>query len=406
MTRGRLCDPNFRLKLVRDWHDSFSLNRQKRKQTRQIPRISQVFPLKMTVIYRENDCILIQHNRQVHSYQDSDGTLTQLQLKQLLFENFKRKGKSKQPPKSMEELSATDTSLRGKVETFLASLKSERLFLWRDATSIDSFKKANIELLNKFYADSSQPLENFHGENNLAHGKNVSMNNIDFLIPPRCRFYNKSIESISSFLNPSSIVNKFDFVVIDPPWQNRYIKRVKKKTDKLQGYQTMSDEEIAQIPLANYLTDNALVVCWCTNAESHIQSFKTEICTRWKLKLLSTWFWMKIDANGELFNEFNGNKRPYERIFIATNRENCNKLEKLQEDLLIFSQPSAIHSHKPPLIGEIAPNILLHLFCIQLSIAFSHPNQIYSENSFQMTPTAWRSSREISMKTSRRSDSK
>jgi N(6)-adenine-specific DNA methyltransferase len=145
----------------------------------------------------------------------------------------------------------------------------------------------------------------------------------------------------------------FDFVVIDPPWKNRYIKRVKKLTNNSSGYQTMTDEEISKIPLGKYLHKNSIVAIWCTNSESHIESLRNKILLNWHLKLISTWHWIKIDCNGELFNQFDGNKKPYERLFIATHMDNENYNKNIDKNLQIFTNPSSIHSHKPPLIGKI-----------------------------------------------------
>lgn len=114
----------------------------------------------------------------------------------------------------------------------------------------------------------------------------------------------------------------------------------------------MTDEEIAKIPIAKYITENAIVIIWCTNSESHIKSIKEKLLPEWNLKLLSKWQWVKVDKNGELFCSIDGNKKPFEQIFIATHIENEYFDEALKRNCLIFSEPSSIHSHKPPLKGK------------------------------------------------------
>ena len=76
---------------------------------------------------------------------------------------------------------------------------------------------------------------------------------------------------------------------------------------------------------------------------------RDDIMNAWHLKLIGTWKWVKIDKCGDTFCPFNGSKKPYEKIFIATHSDSDKT--NLEQDQLIFSQPSSIHSHKPPLLG-------------------------------------------------------
>lgn len=298
----------------------------------------------MSVIYEENDCKLITHQRQSHSYETVDGSIVQYRLKEILFENFKRKQKEKKQ--------ATDEAneMKSRVENFMASCKAKNLFSFTEDSEIDFLKTANINLTNSFYASESN-FGYFHGENNMSHGKVITMNGNTFLIPPNCRFFNKKVDDIETCLLPNE-VNKFDFIVIDPPWCNRYIKRVKKTTGNKQGYTMMSNDEIMQIPIEKYTKQSTIVVIWSTNSDTHIKAIKENLIRKWNLKLISTWQWVKLDKNGELFCPIDGNKKPFEQILIATHHENTTFERGLEKDILIFSQPSAIHSHKPPLLGE------------------------------------------------------
>lgn len=300
----------------------------------------------MSVIYEENNFKLIRHDRQLQTFKDQD-EIVQYQLKEILFDNFKRKLKKKNNPDALEDV----TELKAQIESFLQTCRTKKCFtLIDDEDEKYRLKNENIELLNSFYAVSSD-FGSFHGENNFPQGTTTKFNLQTFLIPSNCKFFNKKIEDIETFL-PGNATNKFDYIVIDPPWKNRYIKRVKKSSANKQGYFTMSDEEILKIPLENYIKKSSIVVVWCTNSESHINSLKSKILAKWKLKLLSTWQWVKVDKNGELFCAIDGNKKPFEQIFIATHEANESFDERLRQDLFIFSQPSSIHSHKPLLIGE------------------------------------------------------
>lgn len=293
----------------------------------------------MTVIYEEENCKLIKHETPLESFQEDDGNVVKYRLKDILFCNFKRKQKEKfkRPLEDSE------------IEHFLIKCREENLFPSTDDSDVEKLKTENIKLMNEFYANSSE-FGAFIGENNLDHGKVISMNESFYLIPPNCKFFNKKIDDIESFLPPNE-ANKFDFIVLDPPWKNRYIKRVKRNNAK-QGYFTMSDDEIIKIPLENYIKNSSIVVIWCTNSPSHIEAVQQKFLAKWKLKLLSTWQWVKVDKRGELFCALDGNKKPFELIFIATHRENGSYDRELENNFLIFSQPSSIHSHKPPLISK------------------------------------------------------
>lgn len=298
----------------------------------------------MTLITEKDNCKLINHQRLLLSYQDDSGNVAQYQLKDLLFKNFRRKQKLPQKEAKPE------SNLKARIESFLSFCRNEKLFPLTDDDVKDQLKADNLKLLNDFY-DNSNDTGILRGENNLEIGKLAEINDAIYLIPPRCKFFNNKVEMIKSLLPPSDD-NKFDFIVVDPPWRNRYIKRVKKNAGPKQGYSMMNDDEISGIPLSEYLKKSSIVVIWCTNSDSHIKAIKEKFLVEWNLTLVSMWQWIKVDADGELFCSLDGGKKPFEQIFIATHRDNGDKLETLRGDYLIFSQSSSIHSHKPPLLGE------------------------------------------------------
>lgn len=292
----------------------------------------------MSLIFEHKNFKLFKHQRQQNSYETDDGKIEVYRLKENLFENFKRK----------QKLKSFQTEESSPEEDFLKLCKLKGFCPTTDEDVIESVKNENIELMNKFHKIPNE-FGIFHGENNLRHGKVITLKEHVYLIPPACKFFCKKIEDIEACLEPNE-TNQFDFIVVDPPWKNRYIKRVKKAN---KGYFMMSDDEIADIPLEKYLSMSSIVVIWCTNSETHIRAMKEKILGKWKLKLLSTWQWMKIDKNGELFNAMNGNKKPFETIFIATHKDNKSYHKELENEFVIFSQPSSVHSHKPPLLGKL-----------------------------------------------------
>ena len=131
----------------------------------------------------------------------------------------------------------------------------------------------------------------------------------------------------------------------------------------------LENKDICEIPLENYLNEDGLVVIWCTNAGSHIEAIKNQFLKKWNLQLIANWYWVKITKSGQpvcKFNELN-KKQPYEQIFVAANSASKKDFSTLiEKEKIIYSIPSAFHSHKPPLIGKkklfyLKLNNLFHL---------------------------------------------
>ena len=72
-------------------------------------------------------------------------------------------------------------------------------------------------------------------------------------------------------IGPIEILNNrsFKLILMDPPWQNKHIKRHKNKCD---GYNMLDNEDIFKnIPMLDILEEeNGHVVIWCTNSQKHL----------------------------------------------------------------------------------------------------------------------------------------
>lgn len=111
----------------------------------------------------------------------------------------------------------------------------------------------------------------------------------------------------------------------------------------------MYNEDIAAIPVKDLLSANSLIAVWCTNAPSNISAVKDLIFPKWGIEYLTTWYWLKVTTDLAPLCEFGSNsqKQPYERILIGK----VGDVMDVPPSQLIVSVPSALHSHKPPLIG-------------------------------------------------------
>ncbi|CAG9795673.1 unnamed protein product [Diatraea saccharalis] len=143
-------------------------------------------------------------------------------------------------------------------------------------------------------------------------------------------------------------------VIADPPWWNKYIRRLKSANEKL-SYSMMYNDDIANLPIKNLLSENCLVAVWCTNASSCIEAVKHLIFPSWGVEYVTTWYWLKITVDLEPICVFNSgcNKQPYERLMIGK----VGQVNNVPEERIIVSIPSALHSHKPPLLDLLTPYV-------------------------------------------------
>ena len=105
--------------------------------------------------------------------------------------------------------------------------------------------------------------------------------------------------------------NKFDLILMDPPWENKHVKRTLKRrklqsysSDTIDGdksdntYEMLENDAIgSQLPIPELLKDNGIVVIYCTNSRKHQRALEQWL-KDWKLKNITKWFWLKV---GEIY---------------------------------------------------------------------------------------------------------
>lgn len=192
------------------------------------------------------------------------------------------------------------------------------------------------------------PSNPFNGANTNDHSIECELNGEQYLIPKNCRFFNKNVLDIRQLL---PLDNQFDLIVMDPPWWNKYIRRINSVKQE-NGYKMMDNEAIKSLPIDQLLNDQGLLVIWCTNSPTHRHSIEKDMLPHWGLTLVTVWHWVKVTTRREAICEFHPGtgKQPYELIFIAA-REGVNT-ELIPKDHMLISVPSVIHSHKFPIFSE------------------------------------------------------
>uniref|UniRef100_A0A2K6LSB9 Methyltransferase 4, N6-adenosine n=1 Tax=Rhinopithecus bieti TaxID=61621 RepID=A0A2K6LSB9_RHIBE len=107
----------------------------------------------------------------------------------------------------------------------------------------------------------------------------------------------------------------FDVIVIDPPWQNKSVKRSNR-------YSYLSPLQIKQIPIPKLAAPNCLLVTWVTNRQKHLRFIKEELYPSWSVEVVAEWHWVKITNSGEfVFPLDSPHKKPYEGLILGRVQE-------------------------------------------------------------------------------------
>ncbi|KAF7246312.1 Methyltransferase-like protein 4 [Varanus komodoensis] len=189
-------------------------------------------------------------------------------------------------------------------------------------------------------------------ENTTNYAKIITLMGQKYLFPPKSAFLLSDI----SFIQPLLDYNKkFGIIVIDPPWENKSVKRSNR-------YGYLSHWQIKQIPVPALAAPDCLVVTWVTNRQKHLRFVKNELYPHWCVHGVVEWFWVKITRSGEfIFPLDSFHKRPYEILVLGRVKQHPDIPLRISEDgvcpaipdhKLIVSVPCTLHSHKPPLTGE------------------------------------------------------
>ncbi|XP_077348658.1 N(6)-adenine-specific methyltransferase METTL4 isoform X3 [Lithobates pipiens] len=128
-----------------------------------------------------------------------------------------------------------------------------------------------------------------------------------YLIPPKTSFLLSDISCMEPLLH----YKKYGIIVIDPPWENKSVKRSKR-------YNYLSTLEIKQLPIPDLAAQNCLVITWVTNRQKHLRFVKEELYPHWSVRTLAEWHWVKITQSGEfVFPMESAHKKPYEILVLG-----------------------------------------------------------------------------------------
>ena len=184
-----------------------------------------------------------------------------------------------------------------------------------------------------------------------------------YKIPPNAKFLLSkigeptapafSISALTMYPSPSATAGpgQFDFVLLDPPWENRSVRRSAK-------YDTMQDLDPMNVLLAmlgQHMATGALVACWITNKAS-VRDTALETFQSWDVQLIEEWAWLKTTVGGLPVTQIDGLwRKPYEVLLLG--RKQGDETQKSDSNILrrvIVAVPD-LHSRKPHFKSLIEP---------------------------------------------------
>ncbi|XP_050538641.1 N(6)-adenine-specific methyltransferase METTL4 [Daktulosphaira vitifoliae] len=257
-----------------------------------------------------------------------------------------------------------EDELHCKIRLFISKVKNETKIFSQISNKNDNNLCARLAS-NKFYNKTIKKKICF-GENKNS---TLYISN-QYIFPPLCKFYCDDIDNLNKLNN-----EKYDLILMDPPWTNKYIKRKKKKIYD-EGYSMILDTDLEKLPIGQILAPDGLISVWCTNSQNHINSLINNFFPAWDVSYVATWYWIKVTVNGEYVCKFTQppGKQPYERIIFGRKRNINSVIKNPEDNKFIVSIPSSVHSHKPPLTDVLSSFLPETPNCLELFARYLLPN--------------------------------
>lgn len=298
------------------------------------------------------NCVFLNHYKLIQGVnrQYKDSQLKSYDLKPQLF-NFKPKAVTSSMAIFSNSKQLKTLKRKHKAETENENTLREMSYLQPFLKEIQKkclTSMANYENLPRCW-EEPQEFPQFRGANPTTEFQITTFDQQNYIIPPKTKFFNYNIEDLPKLLPE---LDTYDLLIMDMPWQNKYIKRLKKIKTSL-GYQMLENQTLKNMPIAQLIHTNSLVALWCTNSQQHRKAIENEFLPSWNLQMVHTLKWFKMNTVGELISPLKpeGYKQPYELLCIACPKQrNLLDLKNLTKVDFLMSIPSIIHSHKPPLV--------------------------------------------------------
>ncbi|KNA12620.1 hypothetical protein SOVF_123990 [Spinacia oleracea] len=194
------------------------------------------------------------------------------------------------------------------------------------------------------------PLFNNLVSNDTSYDMVSEFQTIRYILPKDSCFYMSELEQIHNLV-PADSECGFNFIMIDPPWENRSAYQKSK-------YPTLPNKHFLSLPIKQLThTSGALVALWVTNREKLRKFVENELFPAWGVRYAATLYWLKVKANGTLICDLDlFHHRPYECLLIGYIDRHVTDYElpsivKSLKDQVVMTIPGD-YSRKPP-VGDL-----------------------------------------------------
>uniref|UniRef100_A0A3B4TYG1 Methyltransferase 4, N6-adenosine n=1 Tax=Seriola dumerili TaxID=41447 RepID=A0A3B4TYG1_SERDU len=193
-------------------------------------------------------------------------------------------------------------------------------------------------------------------ENREDEATVVTLMGEEYVIPPHTAFLLSDFTRIQPLVH-CEYGTKFDLIVMDPPWENKSVKRSRR-------YSSLPSSQLKRLPIPQLASTNCLVVTWVTNRPSHLRFVRDELYPHWGIEVVAEWFWVKVTTSGQfVFPLDSPHKKPYEVLVLGRYQTPEVPVEDCR---LIVSVPSALHSQKPSLSEVLKLYVGAEATCLEL----------------------------------------
>ncbi|KAG9440909.1 hypothetical protein H6P81_021074 [Aristolochia fimbriata] len=197
-----------------------------------------------------------------------------------------------------------------------------------------------------------------------------------YILPRVSSFHMSDMKRIHDLV-PDQSDNGFNFIVIDPPWENGSARQKRM-------YPTLPDRYFLSLPVKRLThAQGALVALWVTNKEKLRVFVENELFPAWGITNFSCFYWLKVKPDGSLISELDlFHHRPYECLLVGYCwREGAANdlatVRPLPDYEVIISIPGD-YSRKPP-IGQVLldyvpgpkPSRCIELFARELAAGWT-----------------------------------
>lgn len=161
----------------------------------------------------------------------------------------------------------------------------------------------------------------------------------------------------------------FDFILLDPPWPNRSVKRTHKTANSTYSTAATLDDIhqlLMSMDLDMLMADSALVAIWITNkpAIRELVLGQDGLFDSWGVELEEEWLWLKTTVSGEPVTPIDSVwRKPYEVLLLGRKRKryleaaaHASVEQEAVRRRVLVSVPD-LHSRKPCL-KELIENML------------------------------------------------